>query len=395
LFSLDRIELKRLDVTGGRRNRLVVSLGSRPERLLAGVLLGNTLVNVASSSVAVALVARADTLLNRDTLVAVAVLADTLLLLILGEILPKGMAVQWPAATARFYAPVLYPILRLLRPAAQILEGVALGFLRMAGIRAPGGMTGLGRRELQLLFEDVQGKGGFSEGEHTIAENVFDFFETRAWEIMTPRVDVWGIPVDASRREQHRLVLESRHTRMPVYRGSIDQIVGFINAKEFLLDPDLPMEDLLKPVHFVPERARVAGVLAEVQARKLTLVVVVNEYGGTSGIITNEDIIEEVVGEIFSEQERDQEPEVERLGDTTWRVDGLVTLTELAEAMEREIEPGPAPTVAGHIAHRLGRPPRAHETVREGDVVFRVLQVARHRARRVEVTVVPEKAPEP
>ena len=389
LFSLDRIRLRRFESSGSRRERRVAAAAARPERLLAGILFGNTLVNVASSSVAVALARRIQSVADPDTRVLGAVIADTFLLLVLGEIVPKGLAVQGPAGMAKFTILLLDPLLRILRPGAAALEALAgLGLRRTEGRAEPG----LTRPELQLLFEDVEGGEGFSEGEGSLAANVFHFFEARAFEIMTPRVDLSGVSVDAGREELRRRVLEARHTRLPVYRDSLDQILGFINTKEFLLDPGLPMEVLLKPVYFVPERARVHGILREVQARKLSMVVVVNEFGGTSGIITGEDLVEEIVGDIFDEQEGDQEPEILRVGEGVWRVDGLLSLTELGETLGIATADSPAQTVAGHVAHLLGRPPRGKETIREGNVVYRILQTLRHRARRVEITV-REEAP--
>ena len=388
LFSLDRLQIRRFERSSSRRERMIAGAVTHPERLLAGILFGNTLVNVASSSVAVVVARRMDWMLREDTLVVLAVFADTLLLLILGEIIPKGVAVQWPAATARFYIPVLSPLLGAVRPVARLLERTAIGILRLWGVRVRKlGGGGLSRPELQLLFEDIRQDEGFTEGEGNLAANIFGFFETRAWEIMTPRVDVRGIPVDRPREVRRKHVLEARHTRLPVYRGSLDHIIGFINAKEYLLEPDRPLEELLKPVHYVPERARVHGILGEVQARRLNMVVVVNEHGGTSGIITNKDLVEEVVGEFFDERGEDLEPEVRRLGERSWRVDGLVPVPEFTELTGVVLSPGPAQTVAGHVAHRLGRPPRAGDAVREGAATLRVLEVVRHRAKRLEIEV--------
>jgi len=394
LFSLDRIRLRRFERSSSSRERLAAAVAARPERLLAGILFGNTLVNVATSSVAVALVARLGRVADPDALVAVAVFADTALVLALGEIVPKAIAVQWPAGVARPLIPALAPLLRLIGPGARLLEAVSARLLRVAGVTpAAAGGTSISRPELRVLFEDIRDTRGLSESEALMAANIFEFFETRAHEIMTPRVDVKAVAVDGDREALRRAVLEARHSRLPMYRGSLDHVVGFLNTKEFLLEPDRPLDTLIKPVHFVPERARVHGILRDVQAQGHTLVVVVNEYGGTSGIITSEDLVEEVVGEIFDEQEREEEPEIRPVGPGVWHVDGLMLLEELAEALGRDLPPGPAQTVAGHVAHVLGRPPRAGEKVRAGDLTFRVLQVIRHRARRLEVTVPEGESP--
>ncbi len=384
LFSLDRIQLRRFERSASRRERLVAAVAARPERLLAGILFGNTLVNVAGSSVMLAIVRRLhDHFWGLDPVSTSVVLASGVILL-LGEILPKGLAVHWPTWFAPFFIPVLAPILKILAPATGLLERAALGFLGTLG-EQPG--VSLGRRELQVLFEDIQAGKEITEDEGEIAANIFEFFETRAHEIMTPRVDLAGVPVDISRAELRDRVVEARHSRLPVYRDTLDQIVGFINTKEFLLDPDLPLDALLRPVHFVPERARLHRVLADVQARRLNLVVVVNEYGGTAGLITKEDLVETVVGEIFDELEPDQAPPLEPLEDDTWRVDGLYPLDDLAGEIAVRLPPGPVQTVAGHVAHLLGRPPRPGDAVTDGPVIYRVLSVRRHRAHRILVRV--------
>jgi len=389
LFSLDPIRLRRLERSGSRADRLVAAVAGRPERLLAGLLFGNTLVNVASSSVAVALARRVETGIGIEERVFLATLLDTALLVALGEVIPKGTAVRQPERFARALIWVLAPLLRLVQPVSMALEGAAVRLLAVLGVDRASSRPGPTRPELQLIFEDIQAQAGLTEDEGTIASNIFDFFETRAVEIMTPRVDVRAVEVSSSARDRLRVVMDARHSRLPVYRDSLDQVVGFINTKETLLNPDQPLEGLIKPVHFVPESARVSGILSDVQTRRLNMVVVVNEYGGTSGIITKEDLVEEIVGEIFDEQERHLEPEVYSVSPGVWRVDGLLSLEDLEDVVDRPVKPGPAQTVAGHVAHLLGRLPRHGDTVTDDSLSYRVVGVKRHRASRVEVTPAP------
>ncbi len=386
-FSLSRIELRRFERSGSRRERAVAAIVARPERLLAAILFGNTLVNVAGSSVMLALTRRlGDVFLGLDPVTASVILA-TGTVLVAGEIVPKAAAVHWPTRLAPVAVVALAPLLKVLSPAALVLERVARFFLNRLGVREEKTGPGLGRRELQVLFEDIRQGEEISEDEGEIAANIFDFFETRAHEIMTPRVDLAGVPIDLPREELRRRVVAARHSRLPVYRGSLDQIIGFINTKEFLLEPDLPADTFLRPVHFVPERARISRILTEVQSRRFNLVVVVNEFGGTEGIITKEDLVETVVGEIFDEQEHDEAEPLEKIGEGLWRVDGLLPLSDLAGDVGVHTPPGPAQTVGGHVAHLLGRPPRPGDTAEDGAFTYRVLRVRRHRAHRMLVQV--------
>lgn len=390
LFSLDRLQLRRFEQSSSRRERLVARVAAHPERLLAGILFGNTLVNVAGSSVMLAITRRLEGHLPGQDPVLASVVLATGILLIAGEILPKGLAVHWPPRIAPFLIPLLYPLLRIMTPVSRLLERVAGALMRTLGVRLDRRPAKLEWRELQLLFEEIQEGKEISEDEGLIASNIFTFFETRAYEIMTPRVDLVGIPVDLPPEEIRARAVSGRHSRLPVYSGSLDHVIGFVKAKELLLDPATRIEELLLPVHFVPERARLHRVLSVMQSGRLSLVVVVNEYGGTSGLITQEDLVEELVGEIFDEQERDQAREIEVEGPRTWKVAGLLLLEDLAEAVGVPAPAGPAETVAGHVAHLLGRIPRVGDEVQDGRLRFHVTQVRRHRAQRVRVTLSPE-----
>lgn len=387
LFSLNRLQLRRFERSGSRRERLVAAVVSRPERLLAGILLGNTVVNVASSSVSLALLRRLEGYLFGLDPVSTSVVVATAVLLVAGEILPKGLAVHWPERVAPTLITVLSPLLKILTPVAELLARLARRLLRAVGAVEEKGQS-MERGELQILFEDIQEGKEFTADEGLIASNLFEFFETRAYEVMTPRVDMVGVNVDLGPEAFHEAVIAARHSRVPVYRDNWDQVIGFLNAKEYLLEPDLQLDDLLRPVRFVPERARLSRVLADMQSQRLNLVIVVNEYGGTAGIITQEDIAEEVVGEIFNEQEIEEAAELEQTDAGVWKVAGLLSLHDMAEAMAITLPTGPAETVAGRVAYLLGRPPRRGDRVEDGQLAYRVLQVRRHRAQRVEVSLI-------
>jgi CBS domain containing-hemolysin-like protein len=389
VFSIDRLELRRFEQSPSRRKRLVAAVAARPERLLGGILLGNTLANVAASSVTLAIVRTWPFPAKAEDVVGTSVLLCAAAVLLFGEVLPKGIAVHWPARTSVLLVPVLVPLLRALAPASRLLERLAQEFLRGLRVTEDRSRAHPEWRDLKDLFEDAQSGQGLTAGEGRIAANVFAFFETRAYEIMTPRVDVLAVSADLPREDLVRQVIAARHRRLPLYRGSLDHIVGFVNAKELLLSPEAPLETILRPVHFVPERARLTRILSEIQARRLSLLVVVTEFGGTAGILTQEDLIEEVVGEIFDEQERDEAPEIETVGEGLWRVNGLLNLADLADLVGLDLPSGPAETVAGHVAHLLGRPPRRGDTAAEGPVGYRVLQVRRHRAHRVQIGLLP------
>lgn len=387
LFALDRFQLRRFERSGSPRKRRVATVMHDPERLLAGILLGNTVVNVAGSSVMLGICTRLEAhLLGQDPVTASVVFA-TGLILILGEIIPKGVAVNLPERLAPVAVIPLSGFVRATAPLVHVIERAAFGLLRLIGVRRSSELSGLERRELQILFEDTRQGDELTEGEGVIAANIFTFFETRAYEVMTPRVDIVAVPVDLPREELLRRALEAKRSRLPVYRDSLDQVLGFINTKEFLLEPTLSIQALLRPVHYVPERARLQRVLAAVQGGRANLVLVVNEYGGTAGIITKEDLLEELVGEIFDENESEEIPDLEPQPDGSFSVSGLLLVEDLGARLGLDLTDGPAETVGGHVAHLLGRPPRMHDRAEDEHLNYAVTAVRRHRAERVRVSL--------
>jgi CBS domain containing-hemolysin-like protein len=205
---------------------------------------------------------------------------------------------------------------------------------------------------------------------------------------MTPRVDIRSADRHVSPEALAELIRASRHTRIPISDGSIDRILGYVNAKEYLLNPAATLEELLKPVHIVPEFKPANEIFHEMQRRRIGMVVVVDEYGHTAGIITKEDLVEEIVGEIYDEYEADLKPIV-KVGPDRYLVTGQVTVAELAEELRTELAAGGAVTVNGLLAELLKGIPRAGDRVEQGGLEFRVLEVRRHRVHRCEVRRLP------
>jgi CBS domain containing-hemolysin-like protein len=204
---------------------------------------------------------------------------------------------------------------------------------------------------------------------------------------MTPRVDIRSADQRVSAEALAEVIRISRHARIPISDGSIDRILGFINAKEYLLNPGASLEQLLKPVLIVPETKRVNEIFHEIQRRRIGMVVVVDEYGHTVGIITKEDLVEEIVGEIYDEYEADQQPIV-KVGPDRFLVTGQVAVDELAERLGVEFETESV-TLNGLLADLLGEIPRAGERVTHEGLRFQVLEVRRHRVHRCEVRRLP------
>ncbi len=349
----------------------------RPSHLLTTIIVGNTLVNVASAAVATALFAML--LGPRGVVVAIAV--ATVLLLIFGEIVPKTIAVSFPVGIARILISpltVLDQMVRGLTYAVASFSNLVLASLALVSREELEQKPTVGPGELRMLMDEMGEEEGFTREERRIGANILEFAETRVDEIMTPRVDIMAVERDTNREQIAAFMRKVKHSRIPVYQKSVDGIVGFLSTKEFFLRPEKPLESLLKPVLFVPSCRRLEGLLHEMQRKGTFVVIVVNEYGETLGLLTKEDILEEIVGEIYDEYEADQVP-VRRLPDGGFLMDGRADLDLVSEALGTRLAGTDAVTLSGFIFEILGRVPSKGDKVEHAGHKFEVLGVKRNR----------------
>ncbi len=383
LFSLRRPEVSALEETGGRSGKRIARALDRPGHTLATILLGNTLVNVAGAAVATAICG----ILFGPRGVAIAIFADTVLVLTFGEVGPKAVAVSFPQPVARALIGPLSAFSALARPVVDALASFSNRVLVSLGLLARGELEGRAAvtpSELRLLMQDVQEAGSFTKDEARIAANILEFSETRAEQIMTPRVDITAVNSGAGRAEIASLMRSTKHSKIPVYEKNVDDIKGFLSTKEFFLWPERPVQSLLRSVLFVPSSRRLEGLLQEMDERKTFVGVVVNEYGETLGLITKEDILEEVVGEIYDEYEVDQVP-VQRLQDGTLVLDGRAGLDLVSEELGVKLGQTGAVTLSGHMFEKLGRLPSKGASFEEEGYVFEALGVRKNRVTKFRV----------
>jgi len=272
-------------------------------------------------------------------------------------------------------------------PAAGFATAITKRLLRVLGIQNTSLKLGfLTDRELATLFDQLEKEKVMSELETRMARNIFSFSTTAVESVMTPRVDVVAVSDGASVDEAVKLIRESRHSRIPVYSGSIDNTTGFISAKEFLLDPNRPVSPhYVRPVIIVPENKRVDETFHEMQARRCPLVIVVNEYGETMGIVTLEDLVEEIVGEIYDEFESGEVP-VAKLGEDEYVVEGLISLEDLNRELDLSLEAEDSVTLNGLVCETLDRLPAVGDEVKLGPVSAVVLETDGHRCKRCRIT---------
>jgi CBS domain containing-hemolysin-like protein len=373
LFSLNRVERRRLEEDDSPRSQRIARVLRRPRRLLSTLLFGNTVVNVATAAVATVFFEG----VLRDHGLITAIVVDTILVLSLGEIIPKTIAVNRAVPIARAAITPLVQFTRVTDPFVRIFDRAARSILAL--LRVPEEARGaLSASELELLFDEAGKKRTITQQERRIVRNILRFSETTAAEIMTPRVELVSAPVDVSREDLARLMTAARHTRLPIYEGSVDHIVGFVSTKEFFLNPQKGIRELVKPVAIFPEGARIHRVFRHMQKHRLNLAVIVNEYGETSGIVTVEDLVEEIVGEIYDEYESAEEL-IQSIGPDRWLVYCRASVEDVNEACGLSLPVGEAVTLNGYLCGEFGRIPAPDQSIERGGARFTIVESGRRR----------------
>jgi CBS domain containing-hemolysin-like protein len=390
LFSLTHAGRDRLREEDPRAARRVDRLLAAPARLLGTILVANLLVNVSASSLfALAVIGwAAGGGRNPGLYLGVGGLAMTGLLLVFGEVTPKLLAARRPARFARAAAPVVAGLRVLFGPVAALLDRLGAAVTRRAG--EP---DHLSEAELHTMFRVGRERGVIGEREEEILWNLVGLAERTVGEVMTPRIDIVGIEQSASVRDAVALQREQRFSRLPVYDRTIDRIVGIAYAKELLLaDPARPVAEVMRGVSFVPEVKRLPPLLDELRKKGYHVAIVVDEFGQTAGLVTLEDVLEAIFGEIADEYDEPGELPWKRLAPDAYEVEGEIDIATLNLLFRGRFEDVEHERLAGFVHDRLGRLPAPGDIVRHGRVEIEVREVS---ANKLDKAVVRRAGREP
>jgi len=383
-IAANRIRLRHLAESGHQTATRYLEAFSRPEQILSTAMMGVTIAHIVAASVATWQLLP---VLGPSASALVVTVVLTPLMLTLGEVIPKAIAQEWATGLIlRLFRPLTWAgwVLRPLTWAASaIVEGV-LGLAGRPGTRA---RQLVSREELKLLLQIEPEESDVTTQEAEMIDKIFDLGETAAREVMVPLVEVVALAEDASPDEAIALIQERGFSRLPVYRDRIDHVVGVVTAMDLLRDGARAnhVGALARPPYIVPETKRVDDLLREMQKSRIQLAVVVDEYGGSVGIITVEDIVEQIVGEIRDEHDRGPAT-IERLPDGSYRVAARVGIEELNETLGWELPKADYETVAGLILATLHRIPRVGEELRIGQYQLTVLEADERRVIAVKAS---------
>ena len=386
-IAANRLRLRHLAEEGSKTAAQYLEAFSRPERILSTAMMGVTISHIVASSITTVM------LLPRfggwAWLVATAVI--TPIMLVFGEIIPKAVAREWATSLIlRFYRPLTWAAVMLV-PFVSFANVVVGAVLRMFGARQGDMRAFVSREELKALLQLEPGEAEVTTQEAELIDNIFDLGDTVVREVMVPLVEVTTLPDTASPQDAIRLIQERGFSRIPVYRQRETSIVGVVAAMDLLSRGAevATLDELKRPPYYVPETKRIDDLLREMQRSRTHMAVVVDEYGGSTGVVTLEDILEQIVGEIRDEHDRTP-ASVERLPDGSYRVAARTNIDELNEAFDWALPKHDYETVAGLVLATLGRIPRPGEVFQIPGYTVTVLEADTRRVAAVKITPTPE-----
>ena len=397
-YALVTARRSRLEERAERRSRAArtaLKLMDEPVRFISTVQVGITVFGIALGAVGEPLVSRYFDFLPRGVAFAISFAVLTYLSVVIGELVPKAVALQKAERLALALAVPIDLLSRAFAPVVWVLQHSSNAVLRVLGIRpAPAGMIAFTREDIRQSVAAAEDVGEIETAEEEMLYKVFDFAEKEAADVMVPRPDVVGISVDMPAMDALRLVLESPYTRYPVFRHSLDDIVGILHIRALVAEleknglGEVGLESLLHPAYVVPETKDLGALLNEFRRANQHMAVVVDEYGATAGIVTLEDLLEEIVGDITDEFDLPDES-VERLDETRIRISGSFTIDDFNEQFGTTIDDEDFHTVAGFVFGHLGRAAAVGDMILDERLKFTVLETSGSRIQRIEVEFLP------
>lgn len=374
VISLSASKLKKMADEGDKKAGRMLQMVEEPAGFLSTIQIGITLAGFLASAFAaenfsgpiVSWLIGLGVTIPHATLNTITVILITIVLsyftLVFGELVPKRVAMQKPFAVAKFATGVISGIALVMRPVISLLSASTNGVLRLLRMKTQAEEESVTPEEIRMMVELGHQKGTIDAEEKEMLENVFEFGDAMAKDVMTHRSDIVAINIGAHEDEIIELIEQSGLSRFPVYEDKFDNIVGVLSARQYLLnareDEPLPLKQLLRPAYFVPETVDADILLRDMQGQKIHLSVVVDEYGTVCGVVTMEDLIEEIVGNIYDEFDAPEEPELLQISDNLWRVAGEMDIEQLAEEtgitlpQEREYD-----TLSGLVFNQLSSIP--------------------------------------
>jgi putative hemolysin len=389
MISVSKIRLRTLADDGNKRAKQVLKILDNQSKMLSAILIGNNLVNTSASSIA-SLIAYS----FGGWAVGVATFIITFLILVFGEITPKTWATKKADSLCLVYAPIVSFLMKVLTPVIWFVNLFSNAILRVMGIKNSDKNPSMTESELRTIMDVSHEAGVIEEDEKEMINNVVDLGDAKAKEVMVPRVHVVMAESTSSYQDLLALFREEQFTRIPIYEDKIDNVIGLVNMKDLLLYDDFShfnLKDILRKPYFTYENKKVSELLVEMKQSTFNLAIVMDEYGELAGIITLEDIIEEIVGDVHDEYDEHEENNIKKIDNNTYDIKGYLSLHDLNDALDLELDSEDFDSIGGLVIDALGRLPKAgDETTLSNGIKIRVLSLEKNRIEEVRL-MLPDK----
>lgn len=392
LVAVSKIRIRTLADEGNKRAKTLMKLFAQDAKMLSAILIGNNLVNTYAASIA-SMIAMS---FGGGTAVSIATFIITFLILVFGEITPKTIATQNAEKLALIYGPIILFLMKILTPVIWFINLFSACILKIFGVNKKSGPS-MTESELRTIVDVSHEEGVIEEDEKEMINNVFDLGDAIAKDVMVPRVYVVMADVNTSYEELLQLFRKEQFTRIPIYEGNVDNIIGLINMKDLLLYEDLEHFDIrkiLRKPYFTVENKNVSDLLMEMKKSTFNLAIVLDEYGEVAGIVTVEDIVEEIVGEVQDEYDAHETENIKKIDDHTYDIKGFINLHDLNDELDLSLDSEDFDSIGGLIIDRLGRLPQLNDqVVLENGIILQVKKIDKNRIEEVRL-ILPVKAAE-
>lgn len=392
--TVNRVRLRTLAEEDNKGAIRVLAILEQYGKMLSAILIGNNIVNLSASS----LMTTFTISLWGNKAVGIATGVLTFVILMFGEIIPKTWAMQRAEPIALLFAPIIRLLMTILTPVIFLVDMLSNWILRLLHISSEGNNFSITEKELKT-YVDVSHEGGAIESEErALIYNVFDFGDTVAKDIMIPRIQMTTVPLSATYQELLSTFQSCMFTRLPVYDGGPDHIIGIVNIKDFILVKDkekFSLKKILREAYYTYEYKNVSDLLMEIREKSSSIAFVLSEYGATVGMITMEDIIEELVGEIRDEYDADEEELIQETEEGQYLVEGGMKLNDINDALNISLESEDYDSIGGLMIEKLDRLPQDQETIAlENGITLRACGIQDNHIVKVLITLPPEDEPE-
>lgn len=389
LTTFNKIRMREKADEGSSAAGLLLKMSEDKPKMLSAILIGNNIVNLASSALATTIA------MSIGFNIGITTLLLTFVILIFGEITPKNAAAVKSEGLALFYSRIIYCLMILLTPVIFIVNLLSSGVLRIFGIDMHDSQTIMTEGELRTIVEVSHEDGVIETEEREMINNVVDFGDSRAKDIMTPRIDVTEVAIDATYEEVRTVFSDDRYTRIPVYKDDRDNIIGVINIKDFFMSAErahFRTTDIMRDAYYTFETKKTSELLVEMQEESVPMAIVLNEYGAAEGVVTMEDLIEEIVGEIRDEYDEEEEDLIEEISEREYLVEASVKLDDLNDEIGTSLHSDDYDSVGGYIIGMSDSIPQTGETfIDDNGITFEIIESEKNRIDKVKIILTEKK----